>query len=108
MKSVFLAAMLIASLLLPGQTNAQNAENTGGPTCEIEAWRWYYYDVVETLYIEGATTCKTGIITMRIYDGNAYIGNAEGLVNGHTFTLPVNAVTAKPSSVSIKYSIERE
>ena len=71
--------------------------------CEIDGWR--YYDSGSHLTIEGSASCDSGLITIRLFDGNAYLANASGFVVGHTFTAyALN--TQSPANLTIKYSID--
>ena len=35
-----------------------------------------------TLTIEETTTCDSGSVTTRLYDGETYLGNASGFIEG--------------------------
>lgn len=103
------AVLLCATLLaFAGCVAAQTAENTGDTGCEIEGWRWYY--LTDSLVIEGATTCPSGRIYIRVYDTSSgsqvYIGNASARIDGYLFTSVASRVPEGISSVHIKYSIE--
>ena len=88
---------------------------TGGATacddhhgeCEIEDWR--AVELLGDLMIEGVSTCDSGRVTIRLYeeaDGTTdYLGNADGYIDGHTFTALATEVR-KPQSLVIKYSID--
>ena len=77
-------------------------DHTG--TCEIEAWR-----AVGTgggiLFIEGSTTCDAGKVNIRLYDGEKFLGTADGYIEGHALSASALDI-AKIGDLSIKYSIE--
>ena len=72
-------------------------------SCEIEGWR--HVDMFGSLVIEGVTTCDTGMVTIRLYGGETFLGIANGFIDGHAFSAIANDVTA-PADFSIKYSID--
>ena len=74
--------------------------------CEIEDWRWSG-PIGGYLTIDGAATCDTGWITIRVYegDGGRFLGVATGEVKGHAFEAIATDVKSA-SAVAIKYSIE--
>ena len=76
--------------------------------CEIESWRWY--SVGEYLTVEGAATCDSGSINIRLYEGEgkdpaAFLGIAIGFIEGHAFDAIATRIS-KPAEVSIRYSID--
>ena len=80
-------------------------------TCEIEDWRHIYTPMMQSLVIEGVTTCDIGIISLRLYDGDGddrqFVGVETAYIEGHIFKtirLPVE----NPDALSIKYSIQPE
>ncbi len=56
------------------------------------------------LTIEGSATCNSGLASIRLYDGEAYLGNASGLVEGHALSAMATGID-KPGDLQIKYSI---
>ena len=56
------------------------------------------------LVVEGTTTCASGRIFIRAYEGEEYLGNASGFVRGHTFEALIFGANAE--DLSIKYVIE--
>ena len=76
--------------------------------CEVEDWRWY--TVSEYLTVEGATTCASGKIVIRLYEGEGesarFLGVADAFIEGYTFTAIAKGIDPAPQSVSIKHSIE--
>ena len=79
-------------------------DHTG--TCEIEDWRWSG-PIGGYLTVDGAATCDTGWITIRVYegDGGRFLGIATGEVKGHAFEAIATDVTSA-EAVAIKYSIK--
>ena len=74
--------------------------------CRVEEWRHDYdYGV---LSVEGVTTCRTGQITLRFYDGEGdtreFIGAAATYIHGHVFQSM--KLIPRPTALSVKYSIE--
>ncbi len=76
--------------------------------CKIEDWR-SYTQLGNYLIVEGATSCPSGLISIRLYDGKGenkkFLGLAEGIVSGHSFQAIAQNVS-KPQELSIKYSID--
>ena len=58
-----------------------------------------------SLIIEGVATCDTGKATIRLYDGETFLGITKGFIEGHAFSAIANDVTAS-AGLSIKYSID--
>ena len=75
-------------------------------TCEIEDWRWSG-PIGGYLTIDGAATCDTGRIRLRLYEGEGgkFLGVASSSIRGHTFEAIATDVKSA-SAVAIKYSIE--
>ena len=71
--------------------------------CELEAWRHTY--TAGILSIEGSATCNKGFITIRLYDGDSFIGVANGFVDGHTAQAAALDISRQPESLTLKYSI---
>ncbi len=74
--------------------------------CEVEDWRWSG-PTGGYLSIEGVSTCDTGRIRLRLYEGEngKFLGVASGRIRGHTFEAIATDVKSA-SAVAIKYSIE--
>lgn len=104
-----LTAALCVGVLAVGTASACDDHHG---TCEVEDWRYWHVAVARMLGIEGVATCDTGAIRARIYQGpegdQKFIGVAEGLIEGHTFTLTAFAVHEKPAELSLKTSIDPE
>lgn len=66
---------------------------------------------MDALQIEGVTTCDTGRMRLRLYDGEGdaekFIGVETAYIRGHTFQA-IKLQVAEPTALSIKYSIEPE
>ncbi len=69
------------------------------PECEVEDWR-AVPSFGGFLAIEGSATCESGIVGVRLYDGDTFIGTASGFITGHVLSAfatdlayPVNAHT---------------
>jgi hypothetical protein len=72
--------------------------------CKIEDWR--YLQRTNFVVIEGATSCATGKVIIRAYngDGGDYIGNAMAYIEGYSFSAILDG--AAPKNLTIKYVIE--
>ncbi len=56
-------------------------------------------------HMQGETTCKSGVITVRMYDGNdKFVGREETLISGYSFEILTQRKI--PKNFRIKYSIE--
>ena len=72
--------------------------------CEIEDWRWQS-SFGDILMLDGVTTCDSGTATIRLYDEDAFLGIANGFIEGHAFQAMASGI-GKPADLTIKYSIE--
>ena len=101
-----LIAAAAAALLCAGVVHACDDHHGA---CEIEDWRWNIA-MGNFLTVEGVTTCDSGLIQIRLYDGEGdarkFVGVASGFVNGHVFNAIAENVDTKPQALSIKYSIQ--
>ena len=107
------AVLVSLFLMTPSQAPAQSAiEKTDQTDCKIEDWKWTYREAMKLLRVEGAVTCNTGHIIMRVYtekdEKAVYLGNATSFIAGYAFTAIVTDVEEKPDSLSIKYTIGDE
>ena len=82
-------------------------ENTSSDSdCEIEALKWSYsFGILE---IEGSTTCESGLIVFRLYDGvgpdATFLGTVEGIIQNHAiFAAGLNI--PKVDYIAFKYGI---
>lgn len=73
--------------------------------CKIENWK---YEAAgggpSFFYIHGTTTCRSGKIIIRMYEGEDYIGNETVYAEGHAFKVVVQGKA--PNKMTIKYTIE--
>ena len=72
--------------------------------CKLEAWR-ALSPVSGLLPIDGSATCDKGFINIRLYDGEKFIGTADGVIEGHVAQAFAQGISAKPKDLVIKYSI---
>lgn len=95
-----LLPMLAAALLCPTATHAED--------CKVEVWKWSA-PLPTMLVIEGVTTCKTGKIVLRLYEGEGgpFLGIETDYIEGHTFKA-MRVGDSKPKALAIKYVIERQ
>jgi len=70
--------------------------------CKLEAWR--ANSVMSMLMIEGSATCNSGMATIRLYDGEKFLGVAQGVVEGRALNAVATNIPVH-KSLSIKYSI---
>ena len=71
--------------------------------CEVEAWR--YHNLMGVLTIEGSASCDSGLVSIRLFDGDEYLGNANGFVQGHALTAHA-ADIQQPANLVAKFSID--
>lgn len=96
---------LIEGGAVPGRFVVDQADSAG--PCRIDDWRWQYESMFNMITIDGTTTCETGWITIRAYDGDGeFFGTHTGIVMGHAFQGIIDA-SRKPSSLTIKHTIKR-
>lgn len=71
--------------------------------CEIEAWNYKQF-THDKIKIDGVTTCKNGVLTLKLYDGERkYFANKTTYLKAGTFKTFVDGVA--PKKMTIKYSI---
>ncbi len=92
-------------VFLPVQSVAQ----TNG--CEVEDWKYVYQNIMQMLTVEGVTTCESGEIHLRLYEGEGetreFYGVETAFIEGHIFeTIIIQA--EKPTSLSLEYKISGE
>lgn len=91
-----------------GGAGATSSAASAAGACDVEDWRWY--TAADYLTIEGATTCASGEIVIRLYEGEGeaarFLGVADAFIEGYTFTAIAQGISPPPQSVSIKYAIE--
>ena len=97
--------LAIAAALATGIASQALACDDHQGECEIEAWR--PQNMMGILTIEGTTTCDTGGVTIRLYDGETYLGNASGFIEGHAFSAMAFSIPP-PTDLQLKYSIDTE
>lgn len=77
--------------------------------CEIEDWKHTYTAMMEALTIDGVTTCDSGEVRLRLYDGEGedqeFLAVDTAYIEGHIFKTIVLQVE-EPQALSIKYSID--
>ena len=70
--------------------------------CTLEAWRAQNESGI--FMLDGSATCDEGRATVRLYDGDKFLGVATGLIRGHALqAMTTNVPPYK--SLAIKYSI---
>lgn len=102
MKNLLQSTALAVCLGIPAQVLA----------CDLEAWTWRYTSI-QRIEIEGSTTCKSGWIYIRLYDGkpsgDTFIGIVNTFIEGYTFTRSSSEVARpKSNTLHIRYSIESD
>lgn len=71
--------------------------------CELEAWR-ANSAAMGMVMIDGSATCNNGTATIRLYDGDKFLGVADGFVEAHALQAVASGIPAY-SDLKIKYSI---
>ena len=70
--------------------------------CELEAWRAQNESGI--FMLDGSATCDEGRATVRLYDGDKFLGVATGFIRGHALqAMTTNIPPYK--TLAIKYSI---
>lgn len=79
--------------------------------CKIEDWKADYQAMMKALTIEGVTTCKAGMLQLRLYDGKGdtrqFVGVETAFIDGHIFEAIIMP-TEKPKALTLQYSIDAE
>jgi hypothetical protein len=72
--------------------------------CRIEGWN--YKKIADKIYITGATTCREGRITIRVYDGSTdrFLVSGFTFIKGYAFQQYFDA--EPPESIKIKYTVD--
>lgn len=100
MRALVLA--IITSVMSVGA--ARSCDDHHG-ACEIEDWTYFHTGMMEALQIDWVTTCDTGVIGHRLYDGEGdakkFIGVESAYFRGHAFQA-IELMVAKPTAFSIK------
>ena len=91
------------SLSIEYSIEAEEAD-TVNVECEIEEWQSHI--ILGKLLIEGSTTCDSGFVAIRLYEGTGesrtFIGTADGVIEEHAFSVKTAFhVETKPSSLSM-------
>ena len=107
MKRILNAAIIGCALLAFGTVGACD-DHVG--KCEIEDFL-YRIEGFDNLVIRGVTTCDSGKIIIRVYDGEGesrkLVAIADGYIVSHTFTaMSSGGVSYMPDNVSFHYSIQ--
>lgn len=93
-------------------TMAAVAVATPVVACEVEDWRTWHIPIMESLMIEGVTTCRTGEIFLRVYDGEGddakFVGVEHAYIEGYQFKTSISSVEREPEAVSIRFTFEEE
>lgn len=76
--------------------------------CRVEDWRSSYDKDSKYLEIQGSATCKKGILYLRVYDGENFLGTDTCDIEGYIFEATLWKIKKEPASVSIKFHIEQE
>ena len=100
MRSLFASAVLFTCSIFSALLLAESQ-------CVLEDWRYHHEPILHLLTIEGATSCATGTIHIRVYEGEKFIGVATGFIEGFTFVADVMQVKQNPEKLSIKYTISK-
>ena len=76
-------------------------------SCEIKDWRWSNTSI-ESVKIEGSTTCKSGEIYIRAYDEKRFIGVAQTYIRGYTFITYVHRARVSSGKLMIRDHNEQD
>ncbi|MDE0239543.1 MAG: hypothetical protein OXQ84_05005 [bacterium] len=102
MRSVIAAAACLAA------TGALACDDHVGE-CEIEDWVYDYTAMMEAITIDGVTTCNSGKVRLRLYDGEGegqkLLAVDTAYIEGHIFETIILQIE-EPEVLSIKYSID--
>ena len=100
-------AIIAAAVFLTGIGIAQ-AHDTSPNACQVEDWRWYSVPG-GMLVIEGAATCTSGTMQLRLYAGTKadrrFLGATTSFIEGHVFEAVLMEI-GEPDDLSIEYAIE--
>ena len=77
--------------------------------CKVEDWKWKYNGThrgQSIIRVEGTTTCKDGVIRLRVYDDDdKLIGTGGTFIRGFIFHKDIFDVSSDIKTVKIKYEI---
>lgn len=71
--------------------------------CTLEAWR--AQSTAGLLTIDGSATCDKGRATIRLYDGDKFLGVATGYIRGHALRALGTGIESY-GNLKIKYSLQ--
>jgi hypothetical protein len=85
-------------------TSTPTAAAPPAERCKVEDWR-YRADRIGSVWIEGTTTCPSGYVTIRAYDGDGkFLGTMSDHFRGYTFRNYFEGTA--PKEMKIRYTIE--
>ena len=65
-----------------------------------------------SLVIEGVTTCRSGEVFLRVYDGEGddakFVGVEHAYIEGFQFRTSISSVEQEPEAVSIRFAFSEE
>jgi len=98
----FRVLLLAVGLALAGGVALACDDHHG--VCKLDAWRASYEKSMSTLFFEASATCDSGRATIRLYDGDKFLGVLSRSIRGHALqgTARIDAF----SDLKIKYSID--
>ncbi len=92
--------VVLATVLLGVATALACDDHVG--KCDLEAWRASASSM--GVSIDGSATCDKGSATIRLYDGDKFLGVANGFIEGHALQAVAMDVPTY-ANLKIKYSI---
>ena len=98
---------LIFSAIVAEPQIAKAAEDT---PCKVEHWRSYYHDVMESLVIEGVTTCENARVALMLFEGEKpdrkFLGVIKTRISLYSFKAVVQDIKPKPTHLSLRWVVE--
>ena len=99
----FVPVALVSWVLSAGSAFAEE--------CVIEDFRYSYTEFMKALTLEGVTSCATGVMHIRLYDGQGetrqFVGVETVYIEGYIFETIVMP-TENPTDLAVKYVITPE
>ena len=97
-----------AAMLLAWPAHADTDE-TSTAACHVEDWRWYHTKALRLMTIEGAASCTSGKVTLRVYDQNGdtreFLGVERAHIEGGIFKTNLYAVDPRPTAPDVVFAV---
>ena len=97
---------IILSLVFVALISSSHAQ-----ACTIEDWTWRWEPTIESVIIQGVTTCESGKLILRLYDldekgKERFLAVDRSYIEGFTFETYVTMPQPRQDKLRFKYQID--